>query len=64
MVREKGRDGKQGEKGREGKREREKRERKIGQMYVALSRVRQPTNLKIAAMEDYVQNIVFKDVLI
>ena len=35
-----------------------------GQMYVALSRVRQPTDLKIAAMEDYVQNIVFKDVLI
>ena len=35
-----------------------------GQMYVAFSRVRQPTDLKIAAMEDYVQNIVFKDVLI
>ena len=35
-----------------------------GQMYVALSRVRQTRDLKIAAMEDYVQNIVFKDVLI
>jgi len=31
---------------------------------VSLSRVRQPTDLKKAAMEDYVQNIVFKDVLI
>ena len=35
-----------------------------GQLYVAISRVGSPEHLKIALIDDYVNNIVFKDVLI
>jgi hypothetical protein len=35
-----------------------------GQLYVAKSRVGSPAKLKVVAMNDYVKNIVFRDVLI
>ena len=35
-----------------------------GQLYVAMSRVGSPAKLKVAAMNYYVKNIVFRDVLI
>ena len=35
-----------------------------GQLYVAMSRVGSPAKLKVAAMNDYDKNIIFRDVLI